>query len=137
MSFPVRSASISLVGASSPTLSVHISPPPPVDPFGNHLCCCRSGGEVTLRHNQVITCLRELAKLGGILPTPGCSWHLGGQFCPLSSKLLTCDYAYDPSIVHPNGADQLSFLHNPSKGFKAVSSTKNSKYKFLSRNLWF
>jgi len=42
------------------------TPAPPIDPFGNHLCCCRSGGEVTLRHNQVITCLRDLAKLGGI-----------------------------------------------------------------------
>jgi hypothetical protein len=40
-----------------------------------------------------------------------------------------CDYVYDPSIIHPNGADQLSFLHNPSRGFKAVTSTKNAKYK--------
>jgi hypothetical protein len=113
--------------------------PPPVDPYGNHLCCCKSGGEVTSRHNQLITCLRGLAKLGGITSSesylhrsvPGTSEVADfilfrPNFSPQDGG---CDYVYDPSIVHPNGQDSISYRNQPSKGFKTVSATKNKKYK--------
>jgi hypothetical protein len=113
--------------------------PPSVDPYGNHLCCCKLGGEVTNRHNQLITCLRDLAKLGGITSSesylhrsvPGTSEVADFVlFRPnFSSSDEGCDYVYDPSIVHPNGHDSISYRTQPSKGFKTVSATKNKKYK--------